>query len=314
MEVSELMKKFIAILTASVMVLAMAIPAMAVTPGTANQNSRTTGSYTEHGYTIVAHGNGNSLAVSLLLNREVVDTTAPLRLQNKGTYPLAHGDWEFFVTVQGNKITAIVANNVYVCVDLCEGECGLCLNCGECECPEAAEPIEVNLGFIGHYLHDGRVLTTSFYWQELNEGDMIDWVAVEAAYAGWVAQGGLAPDTSNGWQSSGFAPIFFADGAAVGHGDFSFAQLEGFYRAYFVATGYLLPAPPYVCTENCECVAAICCDDCVCEDAVDVCCDDRCKECSFFYPGKGCEDCEGNSASRTCDGSGILANGRRCSQ
>jgi hypothetical protein len=271
------MKKFISLAVAVAMVLALAIPVIAVVPGTANQNSKTSGSYTEAGYTVVAHGNGNSLAVSLLLDNVVVDTTAPLRLANKGTYTLEHGYWVFRVTVQGNKISALTAVNTYKCVDLCV-DCGACDNCGVCEC---VDPIIVDLGFVGHYLHNGNVLTTSFYWQRLNEGDMIDWDAVEAAYAAWVAQGGLAPDTSNGWKSSGFAPLFFDDGAEVGHGDFSFAQLEGYYRSYFVATGYVLP---YVC--ECECVIE-------CAYGVCVPCADYCVE-------GGCDcvcDCAYNSAS-----------------
>jgi len=144
----------------------------------------------------------------------------------------------------------------YVCVD-CSWATGKQQEPGEpieilC-CPElltewceevvgiVIEPIVVRLGFIGHYVHSGRVMTTSFYWQELNEGDLINWDAVEAAYAGWVAQGGLAPDTSNGWRSSGFAPIFFATGDAIGHGDFADEQLEGFYQSFFVTTGFVLP-------------------------------------------------------------------------
>ena len=185
-----------------------------------------------------------------------------------------------------------------------------------------ADPIVVDLGFIGHYLHDGRVLTTSFYWQRLNEGDLIDWAAVEAAYAGWVAEGGLAPDTTGGWRSSGFAPIFFADGAAIGHGDFSFDQLEGYYRAYFVATGYTLP---YVCADICEgCGVCLECGECecyVCDDICEgcgVCLDCGDCECVVTPPpavvNKGCQNCEGQRAADRCDGSGRLPNGRRCAQ
>ena len=209
----------------------------------------------------------------------------------------------------------------YFCEFFCE-DCGNnnCEDCNECEC---VEPIVVNLGFIGHYMFGDRVLTTSFYWQTLNEGDMIDWDAVDEAYAGWVAQGGLAIDTTNGWRSSGFAPIFFEDGAEIGHGDFSFAQLEGYYRAYFVATGYFLP---YVCDCNfCEdCGLCLDCEGCACDDIGgydgDVeecfcgCCDEcgkcnDCQKCSKFYTGKGCENCQGNKANRKCDGCGCDGNG-----
>ena len=110
------------------------------------------------------------------------------------------------------------------------------------------DPITVNLGFIGHYLFDGKVMTTSFHWQELKEGDCIDWEAVDAAWAEWTKEGsnGLDKDESNGWRTSGFAPIFFDrpdenGNGGLCHGDLSFPQLEGFYRAYFVSTGYVLP-------------------------------------------------------------------------
>ncbi|MCL2387624.1 MAG: hypothetical protein FWC89_08780, partial [Defluviitaleaceae bacterium] len=139
-----------------------------------------------------------------------------------------------------------------------------------CECKDVVEPVVVDLGFIGYYFHPSRPesygpMSTSFFWLTLEEGDIIDWDAVEAAYAGWVAQGGLAPDFATGWHSSGFAPITFNHGAAIGHGDFSFPQLEGFYRAYFVSPGFLLPA--YVCSNVCEdCGRNNCatCNECVC--------------------------------------------------
>jgi len=100
--------------------------------------------------------------------------------------------------------------------------------------------IELNLGFIGYYLYDGKVMSTSFYWQKLNAGDLIDWNAVDAAYAGWVAQGGLVPDRTT-WQTSGYASFTFDDYAAIGYGDFNIGQLENFYKSYYVAPGYVLP-------------------------------------------------------------------------
>jgi len=103
-----------------------------------------------------------------------------------------------------------------------------------------AEPVAVNLGFIGYYLYDGNALSTSFYWQALTEGDMIDWDAVDAAYAEWVGQGGLAPDRTL-WQTSGYASFTFEDYAAIGYGDFTEGQLEGYYLEYYVDPGYVLP-------------------------------------------------------------------------
>ena len=101
-------------------------------------------------------------------------------------------------------------------------------------------PMIVNLGFIGYYEHSGTVMSTSIHWQNLEEGDMVDWDAVDAAYATWIAQGGLAPDRTL-WQTSGFASFTFADYATLGFGDFNIGQLEGFYKAYFVCPGYVLP-------------------------------------------------------------------------
>jgi hypothetical protein len=78
--------------------------------------------------------------------------------------------------------------------------------------PVLREPVVVNLGFIGWYIHESRPeapMQTSFYWQTLNEGDTIDWDAVDAAYAEWVAGGGLAPDWETGIRTSGPASFLF---------------------------------------------------------------------------------------------------------
>ncbi|MDR0318721.1 MAG: hypothetical protein LBI09_01650, partial [Nitrososphaerota archaeon] len=106
-----------------------------------------------------------------------------------------------------------------------------------------------NIGFIGYYQYDFggdtgvKILNTSFYWQELNEGDMIDWVAVDAAYAKWVADGGLAPDRSL-WQTSGPKSFTFEDYAAVGYGDFNVPdQLESYYLQFYVDPGYVRVIP-----------------------------------------------------------------------
>jgi len=113
----------------------------------------------------------------------------------------------------------------------------------------------VNLGFIGYYLYDGKVMSTSFYWQKLTEGDMIDWDAVDVAYDAWVAQGGLVPDRETGWLTSGFASFTFDDYDNLGFDDFTLGQLEGYYKAYYVDPGYLLPVvepafPPGFKVEN----------------------------------------------------------------
>ena len=103
------------------------------------------------------------------------------------------------------------------------------------------EPIIVNLGFVGYYLYDGKVLNTSFYWQTLKEGDNIDWDAVDAAYADWVAKGGLEPDRTL-WKTSGYATFTFEDYAQIGFDDFNIGQLENYYKSYYVSPGYKLPA------------------------------------------------------------------------
>ena len=110
--------------------------------------------------------------------------------------------------------------------------------------------IEVDLGFIGFYLKDGNVLSTSFYWQKLKKGDCIDWAAVYAAYEKWFADGGLELDTENGWHTSGYAPLNFVNDEKICHEAFSFDQLEGYYRSYYVSAGYKLPA-----CEQCDCEA-----------------------------------------------------------
>ena len=107
--------------------------------------------------------------------------------------------------------------------------------------PPVAKPI-LNLGFIGYYLNPdtGKAQQTSFYWQDLKEGDLIDWDAVDAAYAEWVAGGGL-PIYGTHWHSSGFQPINFEYRDPVGYDDFGADQLEGYYHSYYVSPDYELP-------------------------------------------------------------------------
>ena len=113
------------------------------------------------------------------------------------------------------------------------------LNITEIEDLPEPNPVVVNLGFIGYYLHEGRVLSTSFYWQALNEGDTIDWDAVDAAYADWVARGGLAPNRTQ-WRTSGPQSFTFDDLAPLGFGNFTLGQMETFYRSFFVSPGFIL--------------------------------------------------------------------------
>jgi len=106
---------------------------------------------------------------------------------------------------------------------------------------EKVEQVVVNLGFIGYYLFEGEVFSTSIHWQNLEkDGDCIDWDAVDAAYDAWVAQGGLVPDRTL-WQTSGFASFTFEDYAGLCFGDFNIGQLESYYKAYYVDPGYVLP-------------------------------------------------------------------------
>jgi len=69
---------------------------------------------------------------------------------------------------------------------------------------------------------------------------MIDWDAVDAAYADWVAKGGLAPKRDT-WQTSGYSSFTFEDYAPLGFGDFTLGQLESYYKAWYVDPGYVLP-------------------------------------------------------------------------
>lgn len=151
-------------------------------------------------------------------------------------------------------------------------------------------PVTVNLGFIGYYLFEDQVLSTSIHWQNLEkEGDMIDWDAVDAAYDEWVANGGLRPDRTL-WQTSGYASFTFSDYAALGYGDFNDGQLENYYLAYYVDPGYVIPEEPEEPGEPGESEPG------ESEPEVPV--------------NKGCENCEGNAPAFRCDGSGCAGNGK----
>ena len=67
---------------------------------------------------------------------------------------------------------------------------------------------------------------------------MIDWDAVDEAYADWVLQGNLAPDRSI-WRTSGHAEFEFEDYADIGNSDFSLGQLGSNYLTYYLDPGYI---------------------------------------------------------------------------
>jgi ferredoxin len=255
------MKKFISLAVAVAMAFTMSVAIVANPGQNPNQNPGTANKAIE-GVTVSLTGGGNNMVISVRDNATGATTT--VARAGNGTF---NQSFEAFghaisIQVQGNSLRAITATRLYVCEDICE-DCGVCTNCYECEC---VEPIVVDLGFIGHYMFGERVLSTTAFWLTLNEGEMLDWDAVAAGYAAWEARGGLAIDSTGGWKSSGFAPLFFADGDAIGHGDFSFAQLEGYYRAFFVATGYTLP---YVCVNVCvDCGICTDCGECECVEDV----------------------------------------------
>jgi hypothetical protein len=108
--------------------------------------------------------------------------------------------------------------------------------------PSSSPAAEVDVGFVGYYLHEGNVLSTSIYWQKLHVGDMIDWSAVRSAYDKWADQGGLMPPNPiEGWQSSGYASIYFSgSNPAIGYSDFTSGMLESQYLAYYLDPGYAI--------------------------------------------------------------------------
>ena len=175
---------------------------------------------------------------------------------------------------------------------------------------------KVNLGFIGYYLYDGNVLSTSIHWQNLEEeGDMIDWDAVDAAYDAWVAQGGLAPERAL-WKTSGYASFSFKDYAELGYEDFTDGQLESYYKAYYVDPGYILddddnggeletlPGDDCICGEDCECDMCKGDDDCIIDDDDDDDDDDDQGE-----DGKGNDDDQGEDGKGNDDDQGEDGNG-----
>ena len=106
---------------------------------------------------------------------------------------------------------------------------------------------EAEIGFIGYYVYDGVVMSTSIHWQTLYQpGECIDWDAVEAAYADWVARGGLVK-LEDGWQTSGWDSRWikpYPEGD-VCYGDLGEGQVEAYYKKIYLDPGYEMPPAPY---------------------------------------------------------------------
>ncbi|MCL1832211.1 MAG: hypothetical protein FWG45_04780 [Oscillospiraceae bacterium] len=268
------MKKAVSLLAALAMVTGMTLTAVAAPNEVKGQGFGPT-AVTECGVSVKISGNGNNAV--LTITDGVTTVTVP-KAGGTQTIVTMFGDATVTVNVQGNALKSWDLVRPEVVVE------------------EAEVEGEVNLGFIGHYLFDGNVLSTSFYWQTLEPGDMIDWDAVDAAYAEWVAQGGLAP-TKDTWQTSGSGSYTFDDGAAIGFDDFNEEQLESYYGAFYVATGYVLPE------EEVDEIGSLEADDTEEIDETDD------VEEVVVTPNKGCENCQGNNAGYLCDGNGCSGNG-----
>ncbi|MCL2854096.1 MAG: hypothetical protein FWE21_00595 [Defluviitaleaceae bacterium] len=214
------MRRFLTLLATVALTFGVATTALANPGQNPNQNP---GSYEKGtgGVTVTVTGGGNNLVIRAICNDS--DDYIIVPRAGNGTFSQTFEAFGHIVTirVQGNSLVSVELAKPYV----------------------PAPPLVINLGFIGWFIHESRPeapIQTSFFWLELNEGDMIDWDAVDAAYAAWVAQGGLAPDRTL-WRTSGHTSFTFEDYAAIGHADFSMGQIETFYRAFFVCPGFVLP-------------------------------------------------------------------------
>ena len=132
---------------------------------------------------------------------------------------------------------------------------------------EESVSVVVNLGFVGYYPFEGSILPTSIHWQQLEQDDHIDWEAVDAAYADWIAVGGLVPNREV-WLTSGHASFSFKDYAGLGFKDFDVGQFVAYYKSYYIDPGYVTAADP-VC-DCCKICCEICCRDCVCTCGDDI--------------------------------------------
>ena len=116
-----------------------------------------------------------------------------------------------------------------------------CSTCGEIE--ERPLVGQIHFGLIGHYFHNGRMLSTSFYWMTLSPGDMVNWDDVDAAYEDWVSRGGLWPDTTTAWRTAGSVSLTFDYREEIGHYHFTEGRLEPSYSMFFMS-----PATPIMLT------------------------------------------------------------------
>jgi len=146
---------------------------------------------------------------------------------------------------------------------------------------------EVNIGLIGWYPHSGTVMQTSFYWINLKPGQCIDWEEVDAAYAEWMAKGGLKPARPT-WVTSGFNSFAFNEEDGLCFEDITLGQLEAYYRAYYIDPGYV------VCDGDK-------CDECGlgCECGEFGCSNGPC-ECAPVTPPVVCEDGYVKNAQGNC--------------
>lgn len=105
---------------------------------------------------------------------------------------------------------------------------------------EAPVAAPVSLGFIGYYVHGGKIMSTSFYNIDLNEGETIDWDKVNETYEDWYVQGGLRPKNKS-YQKSGVGSFHTAhqEREGLGHHTFTEDLIEGYYGRHFIDPGYL---------------------------------------------------------------------------
>jgi predicted aspartyl protease len=110
----------------------------------------------------------------------------------------------------------------------------------EDQAPAPVEPAApISIGLIGY---NANRCSTSIAWITLYPGQMINWATVEADYAAWEAQGGLAPGA--GWQSSGADSLSSSIHTPDwGYSDFTAAQLETCYNIFVLDPGYVPLAP-----------------------------------------------------------------------
>ena len=104
------MKKVLSLVLTAALLLSIAIPAIAFTPGNANQNSRTNGIESYVNATVIITGNGNSARLNTILTTKyglsVTQTEAECPINNKINTIYIAG-FEIDVFVRGNKIDRI---------------------------------------------------------------------------------------------------------------------------------------------------------------------------------------------------------------